>query len=120
MEQFPKLNEKLKAGVHAEPKMGPLSLDLTTKTISIEGSTKQAALTSNEYQILWMLVRAQGDVISESDIIEFMYDDPNKDIPLYNPAEVFLHRLRKKLADITDQVTIETHRGHGYYLKVTS
>ncbi len=115
MEGVP-LGEKLNYGERRRPEFGPVWLDMTSKSLQSKGSSERQILTPSEYQTLWLLIRAQGNPISEQDILEFIHDDEDADIPLGNQVSVFLAHLRKKLHKQTDgAVTIDNMRGLGTY-----
>ena len=121
MEGVP-LGEKLNYGERRRAEFGPIWLDMTSKSLQSKGSGERQILTPSEYQTLWLLIRAQGNPISEQDILEFIHDDVDADIPLGNEVSVFLAHLRQKLQKQTQgAVTIENMRGHGtYILKLSS
>jgi DNA-binding response OmpR family regulator len=73
-------------------------------------------LSPMEYQIIWLLVRAQGGCVTYDEMVYFIYDERMKDIPLANTIQVFICRLRKKLSSISQMVVIETFRSYGYNL----
>ena len=121
MERFPSLHDKLDAGVMRKAAFGPISLDLDSKTLRIEGTEIREKLEAQEYQILWLLVRAHGNIISETDIITFLYGDmpDEKDIPLGNTIQVRISDLRGMLEKLTGgTVRIVTHIRTGYSLEV--
>ncbi|HEY9163426.1 MAG TPA: helix-turn-helix domain-containing protein, partial [Magnetovibrio sp.] len=65
-------------------------------------------LTAHELKVLSYFMHHQGRVVSQSELIEHIYDqDFDRDS---NTIEVFIARLRKKLAP----ELIQTHRGRGY------
>ncbi len=87
---------------------GPISLDERAGRVCV--SDVPVKLTSHEYRLLSYLMHHQGKVISRAEIVEHLYDqDFDRDS---NTIEVFVGRLRKKLAvDV-----IQTVRGLGYML----
>jgi len=87
---------------------GELILD--TRTARVTHSGNPVKLTSLEYRLLAYMVHHQGRVISRTELVEHLYDqDFDRDS---NTIEVFIGRLRKKLANDL----IETVRGLGYRL----
>ena len=114
-------NEELKARVnalirrsagHASPVLsaGPITLDTTAKSVSVEGRTPE--LTSFEYNTLEYLIHHAGKVISKTELTEHLYDqDFDRDS---NTIEVFVGRLRKKLDPEGTLKPIATVRGQGY------
>jgi two-component system OmpR family response regulator len=93
---------------HAKSELscGPVVLDTRSSRVVVDGNAVK--LTSHEYRLLAYLVHHQGRVVSRTELVEHLYDqDFDRDS---NTIEVFVGRLRKKLAvDI-----IQTVRGLGY------
>lgn len=93
---------------HATPilECGPVNLDTRTGKVTMDGST--ISLTAHEFKVLTYFMHHQGRVVSQTELIEHIYDqDFDRDS---NTIEVFIARLRKKL---TPEL-IKTHRGRGY------
>ena len=89
---------------------GPLQLDTSAQTVSINGVTPE--LTAYEYRVLEYLVLHRGKVISKTELTEHVYDqDFDRDS---NVLEVFVGRLRRKLDPDNTLKPIETLRGRGY------
>jgi two-component system copper resistance phosphate regulon response regulator CusR len=72
-------------------------------------------LTAKEFQLLELLVRRKGDVLSKSFITGqvwgILFDSDS------NPVEVSIRRLRKKVDDPFEMSLIHTVRGVGYVLE---
>lgn len=85
---------------------GPVTLDTRSGKVFVDGA--QVKLTSHEYRLLSYLMHHTGRVVSRAELTEHLYDqDFDRDS---NTIEVFVGRLRKKLAvDL-----IQTVRGLGY------
>ena len=85
---------------------GPVVLDTRSGRVYVDGSPIK--LTSHEYRLLSYLMHHTGRVVSRAELTEHLYDqDFDRDS---NTIEVFVGRLRKKLAvDL-----IQTVRGLGY------
>ena len=97
---------------HASPNLecGPVNLDTRSGKVTIGGST--VSLTAHELKVLSYFMHHQGRVVSQTELIEHIYDqDFDRDS---NTIEVFIARLRKKLAP----ELIKTHRGRGYSMSV--
>jgi two-component system OmpR family response regulator len=93
---------------HASPVLecGPVSFDTRAGKVTMAGDT--VTLTAHELKVLSYFMHHQGRVVSQSELIEHIYDqDFDRDS---NTIEVFIARLRKKLAP----ELIQTHRGRGY------
>jgi len=68
-------------------------------------------LTSREFEVLWLLIQAQGRAVSRSEFLRRVWDmdfDPET-----NSLQVHISRLRRKLG-ANGGVRIETVRGQGY------
>lgn len=100
---------------HASPAInnGPLGLDTTTQTVSVNGQAVE--LTSYEYKVLEYLAMHVNEVISKSVLTDHIYaQDHDRDS---NVIEVFIKRLRQKLDPQQTLQPIETLRGRGYRLR---
>ena len=71
-------------------------------------------LTTREYALLEFMARRAGRVITPRDIAEHVWD--NSYDPLSNVIDVYVRRLRAKLAPGGCQDVIRTRRGAGYML----
>lgn len=111
---------KIEAGTARRAEYGPIWLDLTHKTLRMVGSESTEPIDSYEYQVLWLLIRAQGNRVSEGEMVSFLYDDRKEDIPLSDTIRVYIWRLRKKLLNLTKgKVSIENESSFGYFLKIS-
>jgi two-component system response regulator PhoP len=89
---------------------GPVVLDTRAQTVMVEG--RPVELTTFEYRILEHLMLKAGEIISQTDLTEQLYDqDFERDS---NVIEVFIGRLRRKLDPNSNFKPIETLRGRGY------
>ena len=87
--------------------MGELILDTSSREVRCGGTLLE--LTAFEYKVLEYLMLHAGAVVSKPELTEQLYDqDFERDS---NVIEVFVGRLRKKLAPLTP---IRTVRGQGY------
>jgi len=122
MEGLPKLNEKLEAGVLREPTFGPITLDLESKTVRSINTNKFKNLSAQEYQILWLLVRAQGAVLSRSEMEGFLYEDlaEKENTPSGSGTlDVVLNRIKKKIDAVAgSKIVIENLHNVGWRLSV--
>ncbi|MCC6242996.1 MAG: response regulator transcription factor [Gemmatimonadaceae bacterium] len=87
-----------------------LTLDLASR-IARRGD-REITLTTKEFAVLAVLMRATGRVLSRSYISEHAWDD-NYD-PLSNVIDVYVARLRRKIDQEGDLPLLETIRGAGY------
>ena len=93
---------------------GPVELDTRSQSVSVNGAAVE--LTSFEYRILEHLMLRAGEVISNSELTERLYQqDYDRDS---NVVEVLVGRLRRKLDPDDLFKPIETLRGRGYRLSL--
>jgi two-component system response regulator QseB len=85
---------------------GELTLDPVAHEVRFHGEV--VALSAREYQILHLLVRRPGAIVSRADLEEQLYNWQTEIES--NAVEVHIHRLRQKL----DSRIIRTVRGLGY------
>jgi DNA-binding response OmpR family regulator len=92
-------------------RVGPLTLNWTTRSVSI--ADRLLALTTAEFELLGLLVRNRGRVLSRDRIIEAMR---GVDWEAYDRSiDVLVSRVRQKLGDNAKRSTfIRTVRGVGY------
>lgn len=95
---------------------GSLTLQRAQRTVEVGGAPLK--LSAKEFGILEFLLSRQGDVVSRPEIQEHVWDS-NFD-SLTNVIDVFIHRLRRKLADRDGAPAIQTVKGVGYRLVVGS
>ena len=74
----------------------------------------EVALTAREFDVVELLVRRAGQVLSKDEILARVWDDDFAGDP--NIVEVYVRRLRRKLDEPFDRHSIETLRGAGYRL----
>jgi two-component system copper resistance phosphate regulon response regulator CusR len=91
---------------------GDLLLDPARRRI--ERSGKAIALTGKEYALLEYLMRNAGRVVSESMILEHVWDMNYEGTS--NVVNVYINYLRKKIDDPFPVKLIQTLRGQGYRL----
>ena len=73
-------------------------------------------LTQREWELLALLVRCTGQVVSREDVLTAWQSDAGEGGALAsNALEVYVHRLRRKLAD--SGMNIRNVRGLGYMLE---
>ena len=112
-ELLARLNALLRRSVGlAKPTLdiGAVSLDTTAQSVTVSDQTLE--LTAYEYKVLEYLMLHPDQVTSKTELTEHIYDqDFDRDS---NVIEVFIGRLRKKIAAHCDQQPIETLRGRGY------
>jgi two-component system OmpR family response regulator len=92
--------------VTPELRCGPVVLDPRLTRVTVDGAPVK--LTSHEFRVLSYLMHHRGRIVSQGELTEHIYSQGfDRDS---NTVEVFIARLRRKLAvDL-----IETVRGMGY------
>ena len=118
-ELLARLRALVSRGGHERPPVlaaGDLTLDPATKTVH-RGET-EIGLTPKEFALLECFLRAPGEVLSRTRLIEhvwdFAYDGDS------NLVDVYIGYLRNKVDRPFDADTIETVRGVGYRLRAPS
>lgn len=112
---------QIEAGEAKKSVYGALELDLRTRKLRNTITKDTEILTPSEYQICWALFRANGGLIAETELIDFIHeDDPDeKDLPLGNSVAVQIYRLRQKMNAVSNgSPEIETVRGFGYKMNL--
>jgi len=92
--------------------VGPLQLDTRAQTADCKDV--RLPLTTREYAFLEYLARHAGEVVGRSAIAEHVWDDSYD--PMSNVIEVYVQRLRRKLALGGGDALNKTRRGAGYVL----
>ena len=93
---------------------GKLTVNLDTKTVEVDG--QRVHLTGKEYQMLELLSLRKGTTLTKEMFLNHLYG--GMDEPELKIIDVFICKLRKKLAEATGgQSYIETVWGRGYVLR---
>lgn len=92
---------------------GDITLDLSSYILSC--NDKKVRLTNKEYQMLEMLINADGGIISVDRFMDKIwgYDSETEQ----NVVWVYVSYLRRKLEGLGSSVIIEAHRNLGYSLE---
>ena len=94
--------------------VGRMTVDLDARKVSIDG--KPLHVTGKEYSILELLSMRKGMTLTKETFLDHLYG--GMDEPEHKIIDVFICKLRKKIAAITgDEPHIETVWGRGYMLK---
>ena len=89
---------------------GRLAFDPASRTAQVDGAL--LPLSVQELALLEVLIRRFGNVVTKDKLVEELYNfDADRS---YNAIEVYVHRLRKKIAG--SGLTIRTVYGRGYVL----
>ena len=95
-------------------KTGLVNVNLDAKTVDVGGSTVH--LTGKEYQMLELLSLRKGTTLTKEMFLNHLYG--GMDEPELKIIDVFICKLRKKLAEATGGANyIETVWGRGYVLR---
>ncbi len=93
---------------------GQVNVNLDAKTVDVMGASVH--LTGKEYQMLELLSLRKGTTLTKEMFLNHLYD--GMDEPELKIIDVFICKLRKKLAEATGgQNYIETVWGRGYVLR---
>ncbi len=93
---------------------GTINVNLDAKTVDVEG--KAVHLTGKEYQMLELLSLRKGTTLTKEMFLNHLYG--GMDEPELKIIDVFICKLRKKLAEATGGHNhIETVWGRGYVLR---
>lgn len=90
-------------------------LEINTATATVKRGGQEISLTQKEYQLLLILAKAKGRVLSKAAISEQLWEthfDTN-----LNTIEVYINYIRKKIDRNFEEKLIHTRPGFGYYLK---
>ena len=97
--------------------IGDMEIDLDAKQVHVNG--QRIHLTGREYQTLELMALRKGKTLTKDIFLSSLYggmDEPGAKI-----VDVFICKLRKKLAPVTDgRHVIETVWGGGYVLREAS
>ena len=87
---------------------------MDVKIVEVEGKTVH--LTGKEYQMLELLSLRKGTTLTKEMFLNHLYG--GMDEPEFKIIDVFICKLRKKIAQATDNENyIQTVWGRGYVLK---
>lgn len=97
---------------HAAPliEVGSLVLDCMRKSAGVDG--RRVHLTGKEFSLLELLVLRRGSVLTKDAILDQLYG--GRDEPELKIIDVFICKLRKKLAEAGGSGIIQTVWGRGY------
>ena len=91
---------------------------LDSNNCCLINNEKKVTLMNKELQIITLLMKANGNVVSQDTISKNVWD-----IESYSTSEnvwVFISYLRKKLESINSKVKIKSIRYQGYYLEYSN
>lgn len=111
------LLRRTRAGVH-QPRLSIGELQIDTRSRKAIANESEIVLTNKEYALLEYFAKNLDRVIGREEISEHVWDE-NFD-PFSNLIEVYINRLRKKLAVNCDSPVLKTRRGSGYILELSA
>lgn len=94
-------------------RIGPLELNLDSREVTVSGAPVH--LTGKEYAILELLVLRKGMVLTKEAFLNHLYG--GMDEPEMKIIDVFVCKLRKKLAEAGAGSLIGTVWGRGYMIR---
>lgn len=97
-------------------KFGDIELNTTQLKLAVQG--KEIKLNLKENELLELLITRKQAITSKEQIIEKLWGFDSE--VEYNNVEVYISFLRKKLTFLNSKVRINTIRGVGYVLEVTT
>ncbi len=93
--------------------VGPLRLDTARHEVSRDG--RPLELTAKEFALLRYFMSRPGDVVSQEDLLDHVWDEHAD--PFTNTVRVTVGTLRRKLSVGDEPAMIETVVGSGYRLR---
>ena len=87
---------------------GPLKLDLEGRTVFVEG--KSVAMRPKEFDLLALLLRKKGKLLSRSLILQSVWD-VNMDVDT-RTMDTHIYRLRKKLGPVGERIRSVSSLGY--------
>jgi DNA-binding response OmpR family regulator len=93
--------------------VGELTLDAATRTVTRAGV--EVELTAREFDVLQLLARNDGRVVSRRQMLEQIWNGDDEGSP--NVVDVYVGYLRRKLDDSSERQLIRTVRGVGFMLE---
>lgn len=97
------------------PVLSVEDLEVDTARRAVRRGGKEISLTPMEYRVLEYLAHRQGTVVSQTELLEHLYDYNWEKFS--NVIEVYISGLRRKIDDDFPARLIHTLRGHGYVLR---
>jgi DNA-binding response OmpR family regulator len=95
--------------------VGQLRLDVVTRKVTRAGEAID--VTVREFELLEILMRYQGQVISRETLAREIWKEPRRSTPLDNVIDAHIARLRRKVECAGAARLIHTIRGVGFMLR---
>lgn len=109
-------SQRLKAGGKTDPvfETADFKVDLSSRVVTVRG--KETHLTPNEYDLLALLIRHAGKVVTQKQILQEVWGPASGDQVQY--LRIYIYQLRRKIeADPDRPRYLLTESGVGYRLK---
>ncbi len=98
---------------HSRITLGPIELDMESNVVTVNGETVH--LTEKEYRILELLFLRSGSIVAKESFLNHLYG--GNDEPDIKIIDVFVCKLRRKLAQAGGGDVITTVWGRGYIVR---
>ncbi len=95
--------------------VGALSVDAHTRSVTRDGQPIE--LTTMEFELIALLMRHEGQVVSRETLTRDVWKEPARTTPLDNVIDVHMARLRRKVDIDESAKLIHTIRGVGFMLR---
>ncbi len=92
--------------------LADLEMDLVTRKVKRGGT--EIPLTAREFDLLELLLRHQGQIVSREMIAKEVWQEVDRATPIDNLIDVHIARLRRKIDDPFAKKLIHTIRGVGF------
>ena len=112
LRRAPVNSQEVAQGVYQNKESG-LEINLDTRAVTRHGNPVK--LAPLEYELLGLLIRNEGRVLSHEEILLEVWGQEYKEEKAY--LKVYVRRLRHKLFDSREPELIHSHRGVGYVFK---
>lgn len=116
---LPELEARLRAllrrGAPVEARLQFSDLVFEPATLQASVGGRDLGLTAAEATVLELLLRRPGRVVSKTQFLDAIYDHAEEKNPTM--IEVFVSRLRRKLADAGSKAQVRALRGLGYRIE---
>ena len=93
-------------------------LVLETNSYRTFRAGNEIRLSFTEFRLLELLVRNQGRIVPRAAIVEALWGE-RRGVEV-NTIDAFVRLVRRKIGDVAPERVIQTHRGIGYSIGVTS
>ncbi|MCG7547080.1 response regulator [Pseudoalteromonas sp. Of7M-16] len=95
---------------HLQLEVHGLVLDMASRTVCLNGHP--ISLTGTEYEVLYQLMKAAGEVVSKQTLCQSVLGRPL--VAYDRSVDMHVSNVRKKLAQHSNHTFIKTLRGSGY------